>query len=149
MKGRPLEYSDADMELRPRYAMPLPPGLAGRLSTMAQPYPDRLDEQFAALRAAGVDVVVSLQPPVERHAAGLDGEPAAAARAGVEFHELPVADFGVPDRAAAAPVVALLCDRVRAGRQVVLHRAGGIGRSSVVAGAVLVGLGVPARRCSW
>jgi protein-tyrosine phosphatase len=55
-----------------------------------------------------------------------------------------VVDFGVPDRAVAAPVVELLCDRIRAGRHVVLHCAGGIGRSSVVCGAILVRLGVPA-----
>jgi protein-tyrosine phosphatase len=133
-----------DVQRRPRYPMPLPPRLAGRLSTMAQPYPDRLDEQFSALRADGVDVVVSLQPAAERRAAGLAEEPAAAARAGLEFHELPVVDFGVPDRAEATPVIEVLCDRIRAGRHVVVHCAGGIGRSSVVSGAILVRLGVPA-----
>jgi protein-tyrosine phosphatase len=111
---------------------------------MARPYPDRLDEQLSALRSDGVDVLVSLQPAAERQAAGLAGEPAAAVRAGLEFHELPVADFGVPDRAVAAPVIELLCDRIRAGRHVVVHCAGGIGRSSVLSGAILVRLGVPA-----
>lgn len=129
---------------RPLYPIPLPAGIAGRLSTMAQPYPDRLEEQFAALRRDGVDLVVSLQPVAERQAAGLAGEPTAAARAGLEFHELPVVDFGVPDRDVAAPVIRLLCDRIRAGRHVVVHCAGGIGRSSVVAAATLVQLGTPA-----
>lgn len=131
------------VNVRPRYPMPLPPGLAGRLSTMAQPYPEGLNEQFAALRSDGVDVVVRLQPLPERRAAGLDAEPAAARGAGLEFHELPVVDFGVPDRAEAAPVVELLGARIRAGRHVVLHCAGGIGRSSLIAGAILVHLGVP------
>jgi anti-anti-sigma factor len=131
-------------ERRPLYPMPLPPAVPGRLSTMAQPFPDRLKEQFAALRADGVDVIVSLQPVAERQAAGLAGEPAAVACAGLEFHELPVVDFGVPDRAAAEPVVRLLCDRIREGRHVVVHCAGGIGRSSVVAAAILVQLGTPA-----
>jgi len=133
-----------DIERRSLYPMPLPPRIAGRLSTMAQPYPDRLYEQFCALRSNGVDVMVSLQPAAERQAAGLEGEPAAAVRAGLEFHEVPFVDFGVPDRAVAAPVIELLCDRIRAGRHVVLHCAGGIGRSSVLAGAILVQLGVPA-----
>ena len=133
-----------EIELRSLYRMPVPPHTAGRLSTMAQPYPDRLYEQFRALRSNGVEVMVSLQPAAERQAAGFEGEPAAAVRAGVEFHEVPVVDFGVPDRAEAAPVIELLCDRIRAGRHVVLHCAGGIGRSSVLAGAILVRLGVPA-----
>jgi len=94
-----------DIERRSLYPMPLPPRIAGRLSTMAQPYPDRLYEQFCALRSNGVDVMVSLQPAAERQAAGLEGEPAAAVRAGLEFHEVPVVDFGVPDRAVAAPVM--------------------------------------------
>jgi len=67
-----------DIERRSLYPMPLPPRIAGRLSTMAQPYPDRLYEQFCALRSNGVDVMVSLQPAAERQAAGLEGEPAAA-----------------------------------------------------------------------
>lgn len=129
---------------RPLHAIPLPGAVAGRLSTMAQPYPDRLDEQFAALRADGVDVVVSLQPVAERRSAGLVDEPAAATRAGLEFHELPVVDFGVPDRATATPVIELLCERIRAGGHVVVHCAGGIGRSSVLSAAILVRLGVSA-----
>jgi len=105
---------------------------------------DALDGEMAALRRAGVDVLVCLQPGAEREQLGLAGEPAAAARAGLRFHELPVPDFGVPDRVAAEPLLASLAADLAAGRHVAVHCRGGVGRSSVVAAALLIRLGLPA-----
>ena len=131
------------------YRIPLPDSIAGLLSTMAQPPGgDALAGALAQLRLAGVDVLVSLQTDGERQEARLADEPAAAVRAGLEFHELPIVDFGVPEHAAVAPLVDLLVARLAAGRHVAVHCWAGIGRSSLIAGAVLVRLGVPSLR-AW
>lgn len=123
------------------YRIPVP--AAGALSTMARPLGgDWLDDEMAALREAGVDVLVSLQTLTERAEVGLADEPAAAERAGIRFHAFPVVDFGVPDRAEFRPLLATLLDDLAAGRHVAIHCRGGIGRSSVVAAALLVRLGV-------
>ena len=124
------------------YPVPAPGGV--RLAVMAHPAGgDRLEADLRALRAAGVDVLLSLQPAAERRELDLSAEPAAAVRAGLVFRELPTVDFGVPDPVQAAPVLAALAGDLRAGRYVVVHCRGGVGRSGTVAAALLVLLGVP------
>jgi protein-tyrosine phosphatase len=119
------------------------PTAAGRLSTMARPRGgDRLDDEMAGLREAGVDVLVSLQSDVERYEQDLLDEGPAAQRAGIVFHHFPVPDFGVPDRDAFEPLLRTLVADLSAGRHVAVHCRGGIGRSSVVAAAILVRLGI-------
>lgn len=124
------------------YGIPLPG--PGRLSTMARPSGgEHLHEEMAALRAVGVDVLVSLLEAEERDRLGLGDEPAAAVRAGLEYREHGIVDFGVPRVADIAPVLDGIQAALREGRHVVVHCHGGVGRSSLVAGAVLVRLGVP------
>ncbi|MFY1633841.1 protein-tyrosine phosphatase family protein [Solwaraspora sp. WMMB335] len=124
-----------------RYPIPTP--APGQLSTMTRPRGgDWLDTEMAVLAADGVDVLVCLLTTGELDELDLADEAAAAARAGLEFHRLPVTDFGVPDRAAARPLLDLLHQRLVAGHDVAVHCRAGIGRSSVIAAACLVGLGV-------
>jgi protein tyrosine phosphatase (PTP) superfamily phosphohydrolase (DUF442 family) len=127
----------------------IPIDAAGRLSTMPRPRGDDwLDDEMAALRAAGVDVLVSLQTQDERIELGLVDEAAAAQRAGMEFLSFPIVDLGVPDRYEIRPFLDMLRDRLDAGRHVVVHCRAGIGRSSLVAAALLTGYGVPPDR-AW
>jgi len=129
------------------YGIPMPP--PGRLCTMPRPRGDeRLDDELRALRDLGVDVLVCLQTPAERAELGLTDEPDAAVRAGLEFHAFPIADFGVPEHAAAGPLLDTLAAHLAAGRYVAVHCRGGIGRSSLVAAALLVRLGTPAAQ-AW
>lgn len=109
---------------------------------------DELSDDMTALRDAGVDVLVCLQPASERELAGLADEPDAALRAGLEFLAFPIVDFGVPDHAQVGPLLDTLILRLNAGRHVVVHCYGGVGRSSVIAGALLVRLGTSAER-AW
>src|SRR5262249_48940201 len=83
-----------------------------------------------------------LQSDVERRELGLLDEGPAAERAGIEFHHFPVPDFGVPERSALQPLVSTLAEDLTAGRHVVIHCRGGIARSSLVAAAGLVRLGI-------
>lgn len=127
--------------MRPTLYM-IPTPAPGRLSTMAHPRGGEwLDDEVRDLREAGVDVLVSLQTPDERYELGLTGEGEAATRAGLIFHELPIPDMDVPGQREALPLVTELLADVRTGRHVVVHCRAGIGRSSVIAGAVLVALG--------
>jgi protein-tyrosine phosphatase len=119
---------------------------SGRLATMARPPGgERLRETMSALRQAGVDVLVSALCADEYERAALADEAAAATDAGLDFVSFPIVDCGVPTPDS-LPAATQLADRlaaeVRMGRYVVTHCWAGIGRSSLLAGAALVRLGV-------
>lgn len=123
------------------YPIPAPP--VARLSIVARPRGgDWLDDELAALRTAGVDVLVCLLTAAERDELGLVDEPAAAIRAGLEFHGYAIADLGVPDHLAVEPLLDLLLTALRCGRHVSVHCRAGIGRSSLIVAALLTRLGV-------
>jgi protein-tyrosine phosphatase len=126
----------------------------GRLATMAHPRGGPwLADEMAGLARAGVDVFVSALTWEEDRRLGLTEVAAAAAEAGVEFVSFPIADRGVPraqeiaDHLASQDrdIVALgvrLAAHVRAGRFVVTQCFAGIGRSTLLACATLVMLGI-------
>jgi len=125
----------------------------GRLATMAHPRGGPwLADEMAGLALAGVDVLVSALTWEEDRRLGLTEVAAAAKTAGVEFVSFPIADRGVPRApeiaglpAAETDIVALgvrLAEHVRAGRFVVTQCFAGIGRSTLLACATLVLLGV-------
>lgn len=104
-----------------------------------------LGGEMASLRQAGADVLVSMLTAAEDHELGLDREAAEAAAAGMRFVGLATPDRGVPP--ARPPFEALVADLVaelERDRHVVVHCRMGIGRSSMVAGAVLMARGMPA-----
>lgn len=116
----------------------------GRLATMAHPRGGSLlADEMAALAGAGVRLLVSALTSGEYRRLALTAEPRAAHAAGLDF-----VSFPIPDRRAPAPSVACagLVDRiaasVRAGEFVVIHCWAGIGRSSLLAAAALVRLGM-------
>jgi protein-tyrosine phosphatase len=119
----------------------------GRLATMAHPPGGpRLPGAMAALAAAGAQLLVSALCDDEVAELELAGAAAAAAAAGLELIRFPIVDCGVPEPGA-GPAVARLADQLagelRRDRFVVTHCWAGIGRSSLLAGAALVRLGVP------
>ncbi|GAB3845919.1 GNAT family N-acetyltransferase [Dactylosporangium cerinum] len=118
---------------------------SGGLSTMAKPRGgDWLDDEMAALRAAGVDVLVCALTDDERAEVDLTGEADAARAAGLEFVSIPIPDRAVPDPAAVLPDLRRLAGQVRGGAHVVTHCRIGIGRASLLAAGILVLNGVPA-----
>jgi protein-tyrosine phosphatase len=129
---------------QPLYEIELPAG--GRLATMAHPRGrDQLADSIARLREAGVDVLVSALRPDECEWLGLTGEAQAAEKAGLEFVSVPIVDADVPEPEQHDEIARLadrLADEVTNGRYVVTHCRAGIGRCSMLAGAVLLRLGL-------
>ena len=98
-----------------------------------------MPDDIAGLRAAGVDVLVSLLKPDEAAELGLDDEAHAREKAGIEFVSLPVLDRGVPENTEKFIAVAEeLRTRVETGRSIGIHCRAGIGRSAMLAATILV-----------
>ncbi len=116
----------------------------GQLSTMAKPRGgDWLTDEMAALREAGVDVLVCALTTPERHEVGLADEPSAARAAGLRFVAMPIPDRAVPDPATVLPDLRRLAGQLRDGAHIVTHCRIGIGRASLLAAGILVLNGLP------
>jgi len=113
----------------------------GRLSTGGKPDGAALVVELASLAEQGVTVLVSALPDDEVAEAGLSSEGAAAQALGLRFLALPIVDLGVPSAATLSRAADELTALVQAGEHVHIHCWAGIGRSSLLAAAVLVRLG--------
>ncbi|HYN95090.1 MAG TPA: tyrosine protein phosphatase [Pilimelia sp.] len=116
----------------------------GRLATMAHPRGGGwLADDMVALAGVGVSVLVSALTEDEYARLALAGVAEAARGAGLTYLEFPIVDRGVPQP---GPEVGRLADRLAAdllaGRSGVIHCWAAIGRSSLLAAATLVRLGV-------
>jgi len=125
-----------------------------RLGIIQRPLGGRyVDTAMKTLRLSGVDVLVSLQPEAEAALCGLEREADAAALAGLRFERFPITDHGVPEsREDAVAFAQGLLEELESGRAMLLHCYAGIGRSGLMALAVmrLAGFGLEdaARRAS-
>ncbi|MER5636818.1 tyrosine protein phosphatase [Kitasatospora sp. NPDC002227] len=111
----------------------------GRLSTMARPRGnDWLEDEMAALKYCGVDILVCALTGPELQELGLTDEPRAAEAAGLEFVAIPIPDRTVPEHRAVLPALHGLAGRLREGAHIVTHCRAGIGRSSLLAAGLLI-----------
>ena len=102
-----------------------------------------LDEEIAGWRAAGLTHVISLLEPPEVRLLGLLDEPAACRAQGIELISFPIRDRHVPaSMSTAAALVSEAARHVLQGGAVGVHCRYGIGRSPMIAGAILGYLGV-------
>ena len=110
-----------------------------RLGIMARPRSgDWLNDEIALWRQDGVDAVLSLLEPEEVDALELLNEEVLCRSYGIEFISFPIPDRGVPDTSTAMLIAASACRMIEAGKAVAIHCRAGIGRSSLMAGAVMV-----------
>lgn len=125
------------------HAIPL--DSSGRLAITARPRGgDWLADEVAGWKRAGVTLMVSLLEPDEESDLGLLDEATECTAAGVQFLRLPVPDRGVPpNRTEFAGVVSEVVAELTRGGRVAVHCRQGIGRSALVAIAVLKALGLP------
>src|SRR5262245_43938197 len=125
------------------YSLEYPDG--GRLSIMERPRGgDWLADEIAALREAGVDLLVSLLTPAEVAELDLGDEEALCGRHGLGFLALPIRDRGVPEsRVEVSRLLERLGAELAADKHVAVHCRQGIGRSSVIAACLLTAQGLP------
>ena len=115
---------------------------AGRLATMAHPRGGGwLADDMAAMAKLGVTVLVSALTDDEYDRLALGGVADAAEAAGLEYVQFPIVDRGVPEPAEVTRLADRLATDLLAGRSIVIHCWGAIGRSSLLAAATLVRLG--------
>jgi len=111
-----------------------------RLAIMARPRAGEwLEDEVAHWRRSGIDMVVSLLEPDEIEDLGLQGEAECCEARGIGFLSFPIPDRGLPDDREAAWRFA--AEIASAGRSVAIHCRAGIGRSSIMAAAVMVARG--------
>jgi protein-tyrosine phosphatase len=115
----------------------------GRLAIAGRPRGgDWLGDEARGLRRAGVDLVVSLLERDEAAQLGLADEARVAEASGLGFLSFPIPDRGIPVSApAAASLVATLAGSLEAGMNVAVHCRQSVGRSGLVAAAVLASSG--------
>ena len=116
---------------------------SGWLSAMAKPVAGEwIDDEFAAIADAGIKKVVSLLEPHEAYELGLEDEETICERHGMQFGNFPVADRSIPDSAHGfVSFIRQIHADIASGVDTVVHCRAGIGRSGLVAAAVLVRAG--------
>jgi protein-tyrosine phosphatase len=110
---------------------------------------DWLDNEMLALRAAGIDIVVSLLEMDEAAELGLQQESDAAHQAGLSFIRFPIPDHRVPPNLEEFNTfLSGLEQHLATDKRIGIHCQACIGRSSVVAVSLLVRSGVP-HEAAW
>jgi len=118
-------------------------GAPPKLAIMARPRAgDWLEDEIAHWKRSGVGVVVSLLEREEIDDLGLDMEASLCKENGIEYMSFPIADRGVPSDTDAAMLFA--ADVVNRQKPIAIHCRAGIGRSSLMAAAVLIHSGFSA-----
>lgn len=103
-----------------------------------------LQQDVEAIHAAGFGTVLSLLSDDELAALGAAGLGAALQRAGLQWRQFPIQDFGVPGPQALPAWRKLqheLLAQLRAGEGVLVHCAAGLGRTGTMVAALLKALG--------
>jgi protein-tyrosine phosphatase len=110
-----------------------------RLAIMPRPIGGAyLERSIRRLRAAGIDIVVSLLTDDQIQWQELEREGELCAAHGIELRRLPIEDHRVPaDRGAAIELCRDLHDQLRTGRAAAVHCLAGIGRSGMITALTL------------
>lgn len=117
----------------------------GKLAIIPRPRGgDWLEDEVAAWKETGLDVIVSLLEADEAADLGLQQEGELSRKAGMEFISFPIVDRNIP--ASGIETLALLQRLLRllaGGKNVGVHCRQGIGRSALIASSLLVLSGLP------
>ena len=117
--------------------------ILGRLAIMARPRAgDWLEDEVRHWKRSGVELVVSLLETEEMDDLGLRDEPFLCLENGIEYLSYPIRDRGVPYDI--QQTLRLASEIAGSGKTTAIHCRAGIGRSSIMAAAVLVSCGIGA-----
>ena len=118
-------------------------GETPRLAIMARPRAgDWLEDEIAHWKRSGVGIVVSLLEREEIDDLGLKMEARLCEESGILYLSFPIPDRGVPSDGNAA--MRFAADVLSASKPIAIHCRAGIGRSSIMAAAVLISSGISA-----
>jgi protein-tyrosine phosphatase len=103
---------------------------------------DWLSGDIQSLAAQGVQILVSLLTAEEEVELQLENEASLCASNGIEFIVFPIPDRGVPSESRAfVRIIGRLACAVQNGKSVAVHCRQGVGRSGLLAAAVVMALG--------
>jgi protein-tyrosine phosphatase len=131
-----------------RLGLTFAPGKHQVSQRMPAPWARDLEADLARLRGEWrADVLVCLLEDDEMARLRIAGLVERAEAHGLRVLRLPIRDGGVPREAGAVVrLVGAILAALRGGERVVVHCAGGLGRTGTIAGCCLVAAGVPAER---
>jgi protein-tyrosine phosphatase len=111
-----------------------------RLAIVARPRgQDWLPDDIELLRRAGIDVIVSALSPPETEELGLLEEAECCRTNGIQFISFPIEDRSVPSSSTSfSELLDSLKTSLAEGKAVGVHCRAGIGRSSLIAAALLI-----------
>jgi protein-tyrosine phosphatase len=113
---------------------------ASRLGIMARPRGNEwLEEDIISLKKQGVQTIVSLLDRNEIYELGLEKESELCLKHGIEYINFPIVDRNIPkpDHGFHS-FIGQLNERISAGKHMVIHCRMGIGRSTIIAGCLLI-----------
>ena len=114
---------------------------ASKLAIMARPRSgDWLEDEVAHWKRSGVEIVVSLLEREEIDELDLGAEAMLCEQSGIQYLPFPIPDRDVP--ADPADAMRFASEIVRQGKTTAIHCRAGIGRSSIMAAAILVCAGL-------
>lgn len=121
---------------------------AGSLAIMAHPASSGdVAARIAEIAASGINQVISLLEPAEAQLLGLQHEAELVNAAGMDFISFPIPDMGLPASVAEfARLSRRLYRQVHAGSNSLIHCRAGVGRSGLLAAAVLMHQGRDAQQ---
>jgi protein-tyrosine phosphatase len=125
------------------YEIPCP---QGKLATMPRPRGNEwLKGEIVSLKNCGVTDLVSMLTMSEEVEVGLLFEPEFCEEVGIRFHRCSLPDRTIPLQPGFDLFVASLLPVLKKGGFIAVHCRAGIGRSTIVAAALLMGLGLTAK----
>lgn len=114
----------------------------GSLYAMAMPEPASLSENLLAIRNSGTDKIISLLEHEESRQLGLHDQKALTEKTEMQFRSFPIPDYGVPDFLDLQILITEILSDLKAGKQLLVHCRGGIGRTGLICCCVMVTTGV-------
>jgi len=126
------------------YWLPPLPGTTGRLAISARPRGgDWLADEVAGWNKDNINVVTSMLTSDEELDLNLSCEADECKAQGIDFISMPIVDRSTPsDETAFAETASELATRLIAGENIAIHCRQGIGRSAMLAAAILMTLGM-------
>jgi protein-tyrosine phosphatase len=97
------------------------------------------DSRIAEIAASGIDRVISLLEPAEAQSLGLQHEGDLVSAQAMDFLSFPIPDMGLPESIDAfAQLSRRLYRQIHAGGHTLIHCRAGVGRSGLLAAAILM-----------